>query len=198
MSVCVCYHSVMRVTVLQQTVSHVADPQQVSVVLLLHSGVNGPAHHLHPSLCPVLNVVPDWKEGGESQDETNRGTSFMGSLTGKKLFNFNYLEMKSFCTRMAEIPQSFHSTWWWAQSNKTSRTPVHSWLHVDRERGVPSPKRLSLQGRWVRAVTTWGSVWRICEVKGQHRVELHISLIELINRILTKQKRKINFDVTLT
>lgn len=63
---------------------------------------------------------------------------------------------------MAETPQSFHSMWWWAQSNKTSRTDVHIWPHVDRVRGVPSPKRLSLQGRCVRAVTTLGSVWRIC------------------------------------
>lgn len=88
-------------------------------------------------------------------------------------FNVAYWEMKSFCTRMAETPQSFHSMWWWAQSSNTSRTPVHSWFHDDGVRGVPSPKRLSLQGRWVRAVTTLGSVWRIYEseeVRGQQGV----------------------------
>lgn len=57
--VAVWYRSIMRITVLQQTVSHVADLQQVLVVLLLHSSVNSPAHHLHSSLCPILNIVPD-------------------------------------------------------------------------------------------------------------------------------------------
>lgn len=49
-----------------------------------------------------------------------------------------YSEMKSFCTKMAETPQSFHSMWWWAQSSRMSRTPVHIWPQVDRLRGVPS------------------------------------------------------------
>lgn len=191
----------MRITVLQQTVSHVADLQQVLVVFLLHSSVNSPAHHLHSSLCPILNIVPDWKEREQTQlcnshaakiflntkyevnhlwvtDESKPPSCWSPLVCNNRVYGkinylstLNYREMKSFCTRMAEIPQSFHSTRWWAQSNKTSRTPVHNWLHVDRERGVPSPKRLSLQGRWVRAVITWGSVWRICgpeEDKGQH------------------------------
>lgn len=51
--------SVMRVTVLQQTVGDVADLQQVLVEVFLHDGVNSPAHHLHAPLRPELNVVPD-------------------------------------------------------------------------------------------------------------------------------------------
>lgn len=72
--------------------------------------------------------------------------------------SFTYSEMKSLCTRMAETPHSFHSMWWWAQSNRTSMTPVHIWPQADRLLGVPSRKRLSLQGRCVRPVTTLGSV----------------------------------------
>lgn len=55
---CVCVRSVLRITVFQQTVSDVADLEQVLVVVLLHSGVDSPAHHLHTALCPVLNIVP--------------------------------------------------------------------------------------------------------------------------------------------
>lgn len=50
--------SVLRVTVLQQTVSDVTNLQQVLVEVFLHSSVNSPAHHLHTPLCPVLNIVP--------------------------------------------------------------------------------------------------------------------------------------------
>lgn len=64
--VCVCVRvaSVVIVAVLQQTVGAVAALQQGVVVILLHGGVYGPAHHLHASLCPVLDIVP---EGGTRQ-----------------------------------------------------------------------------------------------------------------------------------
>lgn len=67
-------------------------------------------------------------------------------------------ETKFFCIRNAEMPQSFHRTWWCAQSNKTSRSVIQCCFHGDEKRGAPSPYRLRLQGRWVNAVTTSGSL----------------------------------------
>lgn len=53
------FRSVFRVTVLQQAIGDVADLQQVLIEALLHGGVDGPAHHLHSPLRPVLDVVPE-------------------------------------------------------------------------------------------------------------------------------------------
>jgi hypothetical protein len=47
----------VRLTVFPQAVSDVADLQDILVVLFIHGRVDGPAYHLHPSLCPVLDIV---------------------------------------------------------------------------------------------------------------------------------------------
>lgn len=67
-------------------------------------------------------------------------------------------ETKFFCMRKAEVPQSFHSMWWCAQSSTMSISANQWCCHSDEKRGVPSPSRLRLHGRWVNAVTTSGSL----------------------------------------
>ena len=56
----VCLLSVMRFTVFHQAVCDVVDLEQRVVILLLHLCVDCPGHNLHPSLGPVLHVVPGY------------------------------------------------------------------------------------------------------------------------------------------
>ena len=76
-SVCVCVcvctpDSVMRITVFHQAVCDVADLQSFLVELLLQSSVDCPAHHLHPSLGPVLHIIPG---GGDEGRQGNHKES---------------------------------------------------------------------------------------------------------------------------
>lgn len=67
-------------------------------------------------------------------------------------------DTKSFWTRKAETPQSLQSRWCSIQSRTRSSSDSQQWRHGAEQRGDPSPKRLRLQGRWVSAVTTAGSL----------------------------------------
>lgn len=50
--------SVVRFAVFHKAVCDVVDFQHLLVILFLHSGVDSPGYHLHPSLCPVLDIIP--------------------------------------------------------------------------------------------------------------------------------------------
>lgn len=49
----------MGLTVFQQTVGDVASFEYILIEVLLHCSVDSPAHYLHSTLCPELNIVPD-------------------------------------------------------------------------------------------------------------------------------------------
>lgn len=125
-----------------------------------------PGNTLSPPLCWRSRRPPPRLSGpstGRSpcrqlQRYSNRSSGFTGLYECVVRAVDTHGDTKFFCMRKAEMPQSFHSTWWCAQSSATSISVVQWCFHSDEKRGAPSPYRLRLQGRWVSAVTTSGSL----------------------------------------
>lgn len=100
----------------------------------------------------------------------------LGSSTSEQVLNFKqgvtgstHCDTTFFWIRKAEVPHSFHSRWWCAQSNKMSIILIQWCCHSDEKRGVPSPRQLKLHGLWVNAVSTSGSLCLIWTKRNKQR-----------------------------